>query len=100
MINIRNEQLLAVSKVPNWTEKQLGKRIAPSTIWRWFYRGCRGVKLDTILIGGRRYTSVEALDRFFNAATSSQVGCNSAHSSSRANSTPSQASRFLDSEGI
>ncbi len=35
-----------------------------STIYRWRLRGIRGVKLETFLIGGRRYTSVEAIERF------------------------------------
>jgi hypothetical protein len=36
----------------------------PSTLWRWAHRGVRGVRLETILIGGRRYTSAEAMARF------------------------------------
>jgi len=40
-----------------------------STLHRWRLRGIRGVRLETILIGGVRYTSREALQRFFNATT-------------------------------
>lgn len=32
-------------------------------------RGCRGVVLETILVGGRRYTSRQALRRFVAAVT-------------------------------
>jgi hypothetical protein len=35
-----------------------------STVWRWVTRGCRGVKLETIRIGARRYTSRSAVRRF------------------------------------
>jgi Protein of unknown function (DUF1580) len=40
-----------------------------STVHRWRLKGCRGVKLETIMRGGIRYTSTEALVRFFAAIT-------------------------------
>ena len=38
-----------------------------STLRRWCSRGIRGRVLETVLIGGRRWTSREALERFFTA---------------------------------
>ena len=35
-----------------------------STIWRWAIRGVRGVKLETIQAGKRRFTTKEAIDQF------------------------------------
>lgn len=35
-----------------------------STIWRWIQRGTRGHRLETCYVGGRRYTSHEAVERF------------------------------------
>lgn len=35
-----------------------------STWWRWSTAGVRGVRLETILIGGRRYTTAQAVERF------------------------------------
>jgi hypothetical protein len=35
-----------------------------STVWRWSLRGIQGVTLETCLIGGKRCTSREALQRF------------------------------------
>jgi hypothetical protein len=46
-----------------------GKRVNVATLYRWASHGCRGVKLETIQIGGTRCTSVEALQRFFEALT-------------------------------
>lgn len=48
------------------TLTQAARRLGvnPSTVWRWTLRGCRGHKLETLLVGGQRYTSVEALERF------------------------------------
>lgn len=45
-----------------------------STLHRWRLRGVRGVKLETCLIGGRRYTSQEALERFSAATTAAANG--------------------------
>ncbi|RLS51879.1 MAG: DUF1580 domain-containing protein [Planctomycetota bacterium] len=44
-----------------------GKRLALATLHRWRLRGVRGVHLETILIGGLRYTSREAIARFVTA---------------------------------
>lgn len=35
-----------------------------STVIRWSRQGVGGVKLETLLIGGRRFTSREAVTRF------------------------------------
>lgn len=45
-----------------------------STIWRWVNRGVRGVKLETIMVGGRRFTSREALERFNQRITAVTAG--------------------------
>jgi hypothetical protein len=42
-----------------------GRQVHPSTLHRWATAGCRGVRLETIQIGGTRCTSREALQRFF-----------------------------------
>jgi hypothetical protein len=44
-----------------------------ATLYRWMSRGVRGVKLRTCLLGGRRYTSREALAEFI-AETSRPAG--------------------------
>jgi hypothetical protein len=42
-----------------------GKRLHKSTAFRWRNPGVRGERLETIRIGGTLYTSAEALQRFF-----------------------------------
>jgi hypothetical protein len=42
---------------------------APSTIWRWARHGCNGVKLATLMIGGRRYVTRQAIQEFIAATT-------------------------------
>jgi hypothetical protein len=41
-----------------------GKRLALQTLHRWRLNGVRGTRLETILIGGSRFTSAEAIQRF------------------------------------
>jgi len=40
----------------------------PATVWRWSQRGVRGVRLESILVGGKRFTSREAIERFIAAS--------------------------------
>jgi hypothetical protein len=42
-----------------------GKKLHQATAFRWAKVGVRGVRLETIRIGGSLCTSVEALQRFF-----------------------------------
>lgn len=46
-----------------------GKRVNVSTLYRWSLSGVRGVRLETIQVGGTRCTSFEALQRFFDRLT-------------------------------
>lgn len=64
-IDISAESLLTVAEAA----KTLPGRPHVATVWRWIYKGCRGVKLATICVGGRRFTSKEALERFVEAST-------------------------------
>ena len=45
-----------------------------STIHRWRLKGVRGVRLETFLRGGIRYTTDEAIERFFAATTAAADG--------------------------
>jgi len=40
------------------------------TLYRWSLKGIRGVRLETLACGGKRYTSHEAIDRFIAAQNS------------------------------
>jgi hypothetical protein len=44
-----------------------GRPVNTGTLWRWAGQGLRGVRLETLSLGGTRCTSVEALRRFFAA---------------------------------
>ncbi|MGD0896640.1 MAG: DUF1580 domain-containing protein [Thermoguttaceae bacterium] len=69
-IDISAERLFSLAD----TAKTLPGRPAISTLHRWRLRGVRGVRLETCLIGGRRFTSREALERFISATTAAANG--------------------------
>lgn len=45
-----------------------------STIFRWIQRGVRNVRLESNLVGGRRFTSREALQRFIARCSAAAAG--------------------------
>ena len=59
-IDIQSESLISMAQVG----ARIPGRPSACTIWRWATRGIRGRVLETIILGGRRYTSVQALQRF------------------------------------
>ena len=72
MIDTQNETLIPVSEIPRHLP---GRRVHVATIWRWLSkRGCRGQRLDSVLIGGKRYSSIEAVERFIAATTAAGDG--------------------------
>lgn len=66
MVDFSSEKLL---RIPTEAAKALPNRPNASTLWRWYKRGVRGIRLETILIGASRYTSVQALERFIARTT-------------------------------
>ena len=46
-----------------------GRKASVSTLWRWTMHGRKGIRLETIVIGGTRMTSAQALQRFFDRLT-------------------------------
>lgn len=69
-IDVARESVLSFGETARYVGKLKGGRpIALQTLWRWATRGCSGVVLETIFVGGVRCTSKEALQRFFDAVT-------------------------------
>jgi hypothetical protein len=46
-----------------------GRRPNLSTSWRWSTKGCRGIRLETVIVGGKRLTTVEMVRAFIRAST-------------------------------
>ena len=68
MISLLAENRLSISALA----RQEG--VNPSTVWRWIQRGTRGAKLETMQVGGRRFTTQEAFARFVEATTKAANG--------------------------
>lgn len=66
MIQLKNESVLslreACRKLPH---RRAGRPTHPATLYRWATEGLRGIRLESIQIGGTLCTSLEALQRFF-----------------------------------
>lgn len=70
MIDFREEEVVSLAKAAKQLPGRVeGKSLHVGSIHRWANRGRRGVVLETIMVGGRRCTSMEALDRFFRRLT-------------------------------
>lgn len=69
MIDINREELLTLAQAARRIPSRTGKGLHVSTVGRWALKGLRGVKLETIQVGGTKYTSKEAVQRFFDALT-------------------------------
>jgi hypothetical protein len=68
-VDALNEELLTFGQAARRARPKGSRPAAPSTIWRWHSKGIAGVRLETLCLGGTRYTSAEALQRFFDAVT-------------------------------
>lgn len=97
MIDLETESLVTFAEAA----KSLPGRPNISTLHRWRLSGCRGTKLETCLIGGRRYTSLEALSRFIQRNTEVQDGETAPTRTSRQRERAIQAAeKELDDTGI
>ena len=70
MIDISLEETYShtdIAKTP--PRRRAGKKPNVATLYRWAQNGCRGIRLEVINIGATKCTSMEALQRFFDALT-------------------------------
>ena len=71
-----NEQKIKLADVPEWLKSHFGngETRGKSTVFSWVSPGKKGVQLETLAVGATRYTTVEALYRFFaNLASADQI---------------------------
>lgn len=82
-INLQDENLIPLGEATAILPRRNGKRLHVSTLHRWTSRGVRGVRLETLRLGGLLMTSQEALQRFTDRLAGS--------SHRRSNKSPSRA---------
>ena len=56
---------IAVEQVTGWRQN-------PSTSWRWSTKGVKGIRLETVVIGGRRLTTIAMVQAFIEATTNAR----------------------------
>ena len=59
-MNFKEERPVPIRRVSDYVPG----RPHISTVWRWINRGIRGHRLETMHVGGRRYTTEQAITRF------------------------------------
>ena len=59
---------IPIAKTADVLETMGVQRPHLETVRRWAKLGVHGVKLETFMVGGRRHTSVGAIERFIDAA--------------------------------
>ena len=65
-IDVFEEEVLTLAEAAKvLPRRRRGRKVHTATLYRWASSGIRGVKLETVQVGGTRCTSKEALQRFF-----------------------------------
>lgn len=75
----------------------LPNRPQPGTIWRWRTKGIRGIKLDTCLVGGRRYVRKQSIVDFIERVT---AAADHSQADEPAPTRSAETSARLDAEGL
>ena len=65
MKNTAIEELMSISEA----SRLLPNNPGAETIWCWRTKGIRGVRLETALVGGRRYVTRKAIEEFIQRLT-------------------------------
>ncbi|HUQ69063.1 MAG TPA: DUF1580 domain-containing protein [Planctomycetaceae bacterium] len=60
MIDVLHEELIRIEDAA----AHIPSRPSRASVWRWILRGVRGRQLESTMVGGRRFTSREAIERF------------------------------------
>ena len=72
----RSEQLVRLSEA----SRLIPTRPSVSSLWRWSTRGISGVRLETRKIGGQRFTTESAVERFLDACNANDLAVSAADS--------------------
>ena len=70
MIDIANETVIPIAEAP----QHIPGRPSLATVWRWVLNGTHAGKLESFLVGGRRFTSLESIQRFAQQSTAAADG--------------------------
>lgn len=81
MIDPLNEDLISVRSLAKSLPGRNGRPLALSTIYRWLFQGRGGHRLESVVVGGQRYTTADSVRRFVEATTAAaDSACGSTNS--------------------
>ena len=70
-IDFETERCIPIGEAP----KNIPGRPSLASVYRWMTDGVRGgVRLESIVVGGQRFTSIEAIGRFIERTTRNSPG--------------------------
>ena len=68
MIDVSCEKLIRLEDVRDYIPSgRRGKKLSKAVMYRWALKGVTGILLETVKVGGSRFTTVEAIERFISA---------------------------------
>lgn len=71
--DLQNDKPMSLPDAAEYLGRLTGQKPHVSTIYRWCLKGCKGVRLDSICIGGKRFVTATAIERFIEASTESRA---------------------------
>ncbi len=69
---LRDNNPMNLTDAAKYLGKITGRKPHVSTLWRWCQKGCKGVRLDSICVGGKRFVTVAGIERFIDESTAAQ----------------------------
>ena len=94
MIDLHEESVIPLGEVPSRIPPgRGGRRVNLSTVNRWALRGVGGVRLETVVCGGRRYTDRAAIARFIERTTAARERPQTSPAASQAPPAPAKDRR-------
>ena len=74
MIDIQTGQVFPLDEVPPQHIPGRKGPVSIATLMRWCHHGLHGIRLESLMCGGRRCVSAGALARFFESVTAAKEG--------------------------
>ncbi len=101
MIDIRTDEVITLREAAKMLPKRRrGRKPHVATLHRWASRGLRGIKLETIQIGGTLCTSPKAMQEFFERLTKGELDDPESRPTQGRERHIAEAEDLLDDAGI
>jgi hypothetical protein len=72
---VRDDLLTLSEAAALLPRRRRGAKVAVSTLWRWYARGSRGIRLEVARVGGGVFTTRQAIRDFVAARTGTPPAC-------------------------